>query len=258
MLIEMKVSSLTVDPFTDMPIVVLRDIEWAKIDPDLDRRLGGPADRDRAGEDRARSSRHTRPPQEHPRQLRRDGRSGRGPRSQEGHVLRDDLPQAAGAAGDHRRRSQRLSDVRWRWRSGRARRSSSPSASRQKRARRPPRRPRAGDAHRRPLAGRRGEAEDVALAPVAAWAIFLFVCSSIPGAKMPKAPIFGHDKLIHTGVYGVLRTLVMFAWRRWPPAVLVVSGYGVTDEIHQLFTHGQAVRRLRLDSRHHGRSSARR
>jgi VanZ family protein len=85
--------------------------------------------------------------------------------------------------------------------------------------------------------------------PSIAWAAFLFVMSSIPGQALP--PLNGSflgidsDKLIHGGVYAVLGALVWRSvrrtWRIAPfRAALVAAAaaalYGVTDEVHQIFT----------------------
>ena len=75
--------------------------------------------------------------------------------------------------------------------------------------------------------------------PVVLWCGLLFAASCIPAGKMPQSPVLAHDKLIHGGVYLVLGALVMRALRRYFLAVALVAAYGLTDELHQLFTPGR-------------------
>lgn len=51
------------------------------------------------------------------------------------------------------------------------------------------------------------------------------------------------DKYAHFLVYGLLGTLVARQWRKslWPWAVVAASLFGVSDEIHQLFTPGRSA-----------------
>lgn len=81
--------------------------------------------------------------------------------------------------------------------------------------------------------------------PVVVWAALIFTASSIPGPKLPEIHAWFSDKVEHAIVYGVLGALCFRALRRTtalPPAraaVLAAAiglGYGVTDEVHQLFT----------------------
>lgn len=81
--------------------------------------------------------------------------------------------------------------------------------------------------------------------PAIGWATLLFVLSSIPGAAFPQVPGWHVDKLVHALLYFVLGffcaralgattritggTLVLLA-------TLIATGYGVTDELHQLLT----------------------
>ncbi len=78
-----------------------------------------------------------------------------------------------------------------------------------------------------------------------AYCAFIFWMSSGP-APLPKPmSLFGMDKLLHAGAYGVLACIVLAGMRRsgrgWGrPALfllplLFASLYGVTDEIHQYF-----------------------
>jgi VanZ family protein len=89
-----------------------------------------------------------------------------------------------------------------------------------------------------------------AWALVAAWALLIFVLSSIPGTAFPPAPLFpGIDKVAHAGIYAVLGALACVAVRttwtiRGPSSVLLASvlalSYGVTDELHQRFVPGRS------------------
>lgn len=96
--------------------------------------------------------------------------------------------------------------------------------------------------------------------PVTAWALLLFVLSSIPGDEFAPIPQpFGSDKLVHVAVYLVLGMLAMRAARRphgspghrddarslvqYRPAAFIVLllcvGYGISDELHQLAVPGR-------------------
>ena len=76
------------------------------------------------------------------------------------------------------------------------------------------------------------------------WAALLFALSSIPGHRFPSVRISVSDKLIHGFVYAILgalccRALVLAsslrAWRAVLVAALLTLGYGISDEIHQMF-----------------------
>jgi VanZ family protein len=80
---------------------------------------------------------------------------------------------------------------------------------------------------------------------VFAWAVVIFGLSSIPGNALPNLPGAQTDKLIHGVVYLVLGLLSGRALgattgirrgRRVALACLLATAYGVTDELHQLFT----------------------
>jgi VanZ family protein len=85
-----------------------------------------------------------------------------------------------------------------------------------------------------------------AWAPVVLWALFLFVMSSIPGNAFPAFPPgFNVDKLVHVALYAVLGALVWRALRLTRPidplrativAAVFATLYGITDEVHQIFT----------------------
>lgn len=78
---------------------------------------------------------------------------------------------------------------------------------------------------------------------VAGYCALIFVASSIPGSSVPAAA--GSDKLHHAieyGGLGVLLAYALLATTRWSLTVIVVVAialggiYGVSDELHQLFT----------------------
>jgi VanZ family protein len=81
--------------------------------------------------------------------------------------------------------------------------------------------------------------------PALLWAAVIFGLSSIPGTHIPSVPVPNADKLVHAGVYVILGALCLRGIRRTSSltgarAVLVAAAisalYGVTDELHQLFT----------------------
>jgi len=81
--------------------------------------------------------------------------------------------------------------------------------------------------------------------PAAAWAVLLFLLSSIPGGVGGLAlPI--SDKLVHAALYAVLGSALAFGRARSPMVVphlvLLCLGalYGVTDEVHQAFVPGRS------------------
>jgi VanZ family protein len=80
---------------------------------------------------------------------------------------------------------------------------------------------------------------------VAAWAVVIFGLSSIPGNALPDVPGAQTDKLVHGLVYLVLglvcgralaATTGLGLGGRVALASLLATAYGVTDELHQLFT----------------------
>jgi len=88
--------------------------------------------------------------------------------------------------------------------------------------------------------------------PAIAWAIFIFIASSIPAYEMPDMTIFAWDKAIHLGVYFVLAACVFTACshpeappylrrHRISATILFVAVYGALDEFHQYFVPGRAV-----------------
>jgi VanZ family protein len=81
--------------------------------------------------------------------------------------------------------------------------------------------------------------------PVVAWAAVIFVLSSIPGNDFPKVPGSQTDKLVHGILYSTLGFLLTQGLRGSTSlgrGTLVAVGtgvaiaFGVTDELHQLFT----------------------
>lgn len=83
----------------------------------------------------------------------------------------------------------------------------------------------------------------------AAWALLIFILSSIPGAAFPASKLFSYDKLLHAGVYAVLGAFCFWAipqrWSRKAGFRVVIAGalatvYGLTDEFHQLFVPGRS------------------
>lgn len=80
--------------------------------------------------------------------------------------------------------------------------------------------------------------------PVLLWAALLFCLSSVPGEKIPSFHFALSDKVAHCFVYGVFGALSFRAVRATTrlgrlPAILTVAllaaGYGISDEIHQMF-----------------------
>ncbi len=87
--------------------------------------------------------------------------------------------------------------------------------------------------------------------PVALWAALIFVLSSIPGTRLPKIDLPQSDKMVHALVYGMLGALLQRAQdmtvsrgRRRAnliATILLVTAYGVSDEIHQLWTPNRSA-----------------
>ena len=84
----------------------------------------------------------------------------------------------------------------------------------------------------------------------AAWALLIFILSSIPGAAFPPSKLFSYDKLMHATVYAVLGAFCFLAlprsWSKRASALVLISGamttvYGLTDEFHQLFVPGRSA-----------------
>jgi len=80
------------------------------------------------------------------------------------------------------------------------------------------------------------------------WLAFVEVLTSLPGSSLPELPKFPIplDKVAHFGMYAVLGVLlsrvgVLESWtrRRVILAVVMISLFGVLDELHQLFVPGR-------------------
>jgi len=76
--------------------------------------------------------------------------------------------------------------------------------------------------------------------------IIIFFESSIPATEYPKIEIWGADKLVHMGVYGLLMALCYISLIhqiKFPfllkhallISIIIVSLYGASDEFHQYF-----------------------
>jgi VanZ family protein len=86
----------------------------------------------------------------------------------------------------------------------------------------------------------------VAWLPVVLWAGVIFALSAIPGTRLPSLDFPQSDKAVHALLYGVLGALIRRALGRTrsagtaranlAAAVLIATAYGITDEIHQLWT----------------------
>ncbi len=83
------------------------------------------------------------------------------------------------------------------------------------------------------------------LFPVVFFMAFIFYMSSIPGTGLEGAPIYSIDKLYHIVEYGILSLLLLrlMTYHKvkhpYLYAILIAFGYGVTDEVHQLFVSGR-------------------
>jgi Predicted integral membrane protein len=78
-------------------------------------------------------------------------------------------------------------------------------------------------------------------------AVLIMWCSSRSGDGIPGS-FEGRDKVVHFALYGLMATLVarVQAVARTRPlgmyaAILIVSVFGVTDELHQYFTPGRTM-----------------
>lgn len=82
------------------------------------------------------------------------------------------------------------------------------------------------------------------LAP-AAWAIVIFIVSSLPASTYPTVAIPFADKIVHLFLYGPLGFWLARAFARTACPYTIVTGegyafllgalYGLTDEFHQIF-----------------------
>ncbi len=82
------------------------------------------------------------------------------------------------------------------------------------------------------------------------WMVLIFVSSSTPSYDFPEVNWWGWGKIIHLIYFGVLCLLLrqlLLSQRMFPSlarnatlfAILFATFYGLTDEIHQLFTAGR-------------------
>jgi VanZ family protein len=81
--------------------------------------------------------------------------------------------------------------------------------------------------------------------PVAVWAIIMMTVSSIPNLGPPPINFTFVDKIEHFIEYSILGFFLAFALVKTRPkpallvAILICAGYGIIDEIHQLFIPGR-------------------
>jgi VanZ family protein len=80
--------------------------------------------------------------------------------------------------------------------------------------------------------------------PAIVWAVVLFELSTIPGSEIPDLPAPNFDKLVHGFLYLVLGACCVrgLGQTALNPTALVAAAtalataFGVTDELHQIFT----------------------
>jgi VanZ family protein len=81
--------------------------------------------------------------------------------------------------------------------------------------------------------------------PVGLWAAAIFGLSSVPGTRLPTIDVAQSDKIVHALLYAVLGALILRAlvvsgrapgWSNLAIAILLATAYGISDEIHQLWT----------------------
>jgi len=88
--------------------------------------------------------------------------------------------------------------------------------------------------------------------PAIAWALLIFIGSSIPAKYIPHYKIFTYDKLIHILLFLIFGLFVhrslepfikkdYFSWGRAFFSIAVVILYGVLDEIHQGSVPGRTL-----------------
>ncbi len=86
--------------------------------------------------------------------------------------------------------------------------------------------------------------------PLLSYWLFIFILTSIPGRSFPKEFLILTDKVKHFGAYLLLSILLNFALHfqtKFPIlskfsaafTLLIVSIYGLFDEIHQIFIPGR-------------------
>ncbi len=81
------------------------------------------------------------------------------------------------------------------------------------------------------------------------YALMIFITSSIPGHSLPKLKIISFDKLMHCCIYFGLGILLFKANNEqlniskkyiFLLTLLIGLGYGISDEIHQLFVQNRS------------------
>lgn len=86
--------------------------------------------------------------------------------------------------------------------------------------------------------------------PVIAWAIVIFISSSIPSEDIPKIDVPSFDKLVHFGIFFVFAALThraikhqrVFPFISHHDIVFTIAFttlYGFLDELHQVFVPGR-------------------
>jgi len=87
--------------------------------------------------------------------------------------------------------------------------------------------------------------------PAGLWAGLIFVLSSIPGTHFPTIEAPHADKVVHLALYFVLGALClrgvaprsggMPSVRAVAAAALIATLYGISDELHQIFTPNRSA-----------------
>ena len=86
--------------------------------------------------------------------------------------------------------------------------------------------------------------------PAIAWAVIIYLISSVPGSKIPKFAHLINDKIIHASIFFIFGLLVYrsleprvkpetFNWTRLFISIGAVIIYGLSDEFHQGFVPGR-------------------
>lgn len=94
--------------------------------------------------------------------------------------------------------------------------------------------------------------------PLAVWAILIFISSSIPGTSLPPLDMWSADKLIHSGVFGILAFFSCRAFahygnvrskeKTWVISLSIIFClvYAALDETHQMFVPNRDASALDL------------
>ncbi|NUM79212.1 VanZ family protein [bacterium] len=92
--------------------------------------------------------------------------------------------------------------------------------------------------------------------PAVAWAMVIFIASSIQGTSLPDLGKWSADKLIHSGVFGILAVFSFIAFRHygavkskslrwgWTMSFIFCIMYAASDEIHQMYVPNRASEML--------------